>query len=141
MRRLTFSLSRSLANEGISEDLYDTLEEVLGGQTQSAPTGRVHWTDDLLVRFGLPQPLRPRWSGTASPPPEEAARISDRFRRATTQLLQVAPHRVAMYPTDELLRLIALRDERPEADHAVVHLRRFAVAILAILDLMGDDAS
>ncbi|MFD6989393.1 hypothetical protein [Streptomyces sp. NPDC059943] len=137
--RLAFSLSRSLAEEGVGDEVFDTLEDVLGDRAQRAPARRVHRSDDLLVRLGLPLPLRRRQEKAAPLLPEEALLISDRFRRATTHLMQVVPHRVAMYPTQELRLLIALRDEQPTPDQAVAHLRRFAFAILTVLDLMGDD--
>lgn len=138
--RLAFFLSRSLAAEGIGDEVFDTLEDVLGDRAQPAPPRRVHRSDDLLVRLGLPLPRRRHQEKATAMLPEDAGRISDRFRRATTHLMQVVPHRVAMYPTEELRLLIALRDEQPAPDQAVAHLRRFAFAILDILDLMGDDA-
>ncbi|WP_254068880.1 hypothetical protein [Streptomyces sp. TM32] len=70
---------------------------------------------------------------------EDTARIATRFRRATYQLVQVVPHRVAMYPTEELRRLLALRDERPAPSEELSYLRRYALTIVALLDLMGDD--
>ncbi|MEV0778605.1 hypothetical protein ACIBLA_36375 [Streptomyces sp. NPDC050433] len=140
LSRLAFFLSRSLAEEGVGDEVFDPLEDILGDRAQPSPARRVHKTDDLLVRLGLPIPRRGRQEKAAPILPEEAARISHMFRRATTHLMQVVPHRVAMYPTEELRLLISLRDEQPDADQAVAHLRRFAFAILAILDLMGDDA-
>ncbi|MFE4534130.1 hypothetical protein ACFRKB_03540 [Streptomyces scopuliridis] len=140
LRRLAFSLSRSLADEEISDDLFDTLEDVLGDRALPAPAGRARRTDDLLVRLGLPLPKRRHQGKATLLLPEEAGRITNRFRRATSHLMQVVPHRVAMYPAEELRLLIALSDERPDPDRAVAHLRRFAFAILAVLDLMGDDA-
>lgn len=53
--------------------------------------------------------------------------------------MHVVPHHAAMYPTDELRRLLALRDERPSPNQALSYLRRYALAIVALLDLMGDD--
>ncbi|MGW3957327.1 hypothetical protein ACWEKM_42065 [Streptomyces sp. NPDC004752] len=70
----------------------------------------------------------------------DAARIADRFRRATGQLVQVVPHRVAVYPTEELRLVLVLRHEQPSPAQALSYLRRHALAILAVLDLMGDDA-
>ncbi|MEV8291025.1 DUF6415 family natural product biosynthesis protein, partial [Streptomyces niveus] len=100
---------------------------------------RVHRSDDLLLRLGLPLPRRQRREKATPMLPDDATRISDRFRRATTHLMQVVPHRVATYPTEELRLLISLGDEQPTPDQAVAHLRRFALAVLAIIDLMGDD--
>ncbi|MFE4540362.1 hypothetical protein ACFRKB_35730 [Streptomyces scopuliridis] len=139
MRRLVDALTRSLADDGMSDDLYDVLNEVLCEQAGPAPTAPGRTVNSLLARLCLPLPRRTRQHSTHVLSEEEAARISDRFRRATTQLIQVVPHRVAMYPAEELRLLLALRDERPEPGQAVPHLRRFALAILALLDLMGDD--
>ncbi|EST31696.1 hypothetical protein [Streptomyces niveus] len=139
LNRLAFFLARSLAEEGIGDEVFDTLEAVLGDRAQPAPARRVHKSDDLLVRLGMPLPRRLHQEKATPMLPEDATRISDRFRRATTHLMRVVPHRVAMYPTEELRLLIALRDEQPTPDQAVAHLRRFAFAVLTILDLMGDD--
>ncbi|MCL7381274.1 hypothetical protein [Streptomyces sp. 35G-GA-8] len=136
-RRLVYLLSRSLADEGISDDLIDTLEEVLADRPgRPARSWRL---DDLAIRLGLPA-CRQQPPEVVPLSCEDAARINDRFRRATRQLVQVVPHRVAMYPTEELRHLLALRDEQPDPDEALWYLRRYALAILALLDLMGDDA-
>lgn len=140
MRTLVHVLSRSLADEGISEDLIDILEDVLRDRPDPSPDDRGRKLDGLLVRLGLP--LARRQQRPPSAPPlsqEEAARITDRFHRATAQLLQIVPHRVRWYPTQEVCRLLALRDERPAPDEALSHLRRYALAIVDLLDLMGDD--
>ncbi|MFE2157083.1 hypothetical protein ACFW9M_04630 [Streptomyces lydicus] len=135
-RRLIHVLSRSLADEGIPDDLIATLEEVLRDRPGAAAPARK--VDGFLTRAGLPAPRR-RPPEIAPLSPEEAARITDRFRRATRLLMQVAPHRVAFYPTEELRLLIALRNERPDPGEALSYLRRYALAIVALLDLMGDD--
>ncbi|WP_435244255.1 hypothetical protein [Streptomyces sioyaensis] len=135
-RRLIHVLSRSLADEGIPDDLIATLEEVLSDRPGAAAPARK--MGGLLARLGLPVP-RQRPPEVAPLGPEDAARISDRFRRATRLLVQVAPHRVAFYPTEELRLLIALRNEQPAPGEALSYLRRYALAIVALLDLMGDD--
>ncbi|MEU9120581.1 hypothetical protein AB0C96_12090 [Streptomyces sp. NPDC048506] len=135
-RRLVHVLSRSLADEGIPDDLIATLEEVLSDRPGAAAPPRK--VDGLLARLGLPAP-RQRPPKVAPLTSEDAARIGDRFRRATRQMMQVAPHRVALYPTEELRLLIALRNERPTPGEALSYLRRYALAIVALLDLMGDD--
>ncbi|WP_149180494.1 hypothetical protein [Streptomyces sp. TRM49041] len=136
-RRIAHLLSRSLADEGIGDDLIDTLEEVLSDRPgPAAPSRKI---DALLLRWGLPVPRR-RPPEVAPLTAKDAARITDRFRRATRQLTQVVPHRVAVYPTEELRGLLALRDEQPTPAQALSYLRRYALAILAVLDLMGDDA-
>ncbi|MDX2554756.1 DUF6415 family natural product biosynthesis protein [Streptomyces stelliscabiei] len=71
----------------------------------------------------------------------ETTVIVRRFRKATTTFVEIVPHLVRPYPLDELTRLIDLSAEQPRFDAAHGHLRRFALAILALLDLMGDAAS
>ncbi|MEV5338338.1 hypothetical protein AB0K93_07605 [Streptomyces sp. NPDC052676] len=133
---LLYRLCRSLADEGISDDLISTLEEVLSDRPGPAP--RSTRLDELLVRLGFPVRRQP--PPTVAPlSAADAARISDRFRRATRQLIQVVPHRTTVYPTEELRRLLALRDEPTPLSDALPYLRRYALAIVAILDLMGDD--
>ncbi|MFF8789198.1 hypothetical protein [Streptomyces sp. NPDC015125] len=136
-RWLIHALSRSLAAEGISEDLIDTVEEIFTDRPDGAVP--VRKLDGVLVRLGLPLPRRKRSTGVRPLTQEEAARITDRFRRATRQLMQVVPYRVAAYPTEELRRLLALRDEQPAPGDALSYLRRYALAISGLLDLMGDD--
>ncbi|AIA06712.1 hypothetical protein [Streptomyces noursei] len=135
-RRLIHVLSRSLADEGIPDDLITTLEEVLSDRPGAVAPARK--MDGLLARFGLPAP-RQRPPEVCPLGPEDAARISDHFRRATRLLVQITPHRVAFYPTEELRLLIALSNERPDPSEALSYLRRYALAIVALLDLMGDD--
>jgi hypothetical protein len=75
------------------------------------------------------------------PVPHLVAAIAARFRQATTTFVEIVPYLVRPYPVDEMRRLIYLSAEHPHPDDAPGHLRRFALAILAILDLMGDTAS
>lgn len=134
--RLRQALTRSLVDEGISYDLITTLEEVFADRPQAARKRRI---DDVLVRMGLPIPRR-QLPKTAPPLSDhDTRRITDHFRRATHQLVRVAPHRTEWYPTEELTRLRALRDERPLAGEELRYLRRYAIAIVALLELMGDD--
>ncbi|MGW7283162.1 DUF6415 family natural product biosynthesis protein [Streptomyces sp. NPDC054844] len=108
MCRLIAGLSRSLAGDGISDDLYDALNGVFDGY---APADE-----------------------------GDAERIADLFRRSARQLVHIVPHLTLMYPTQEIRRLRAFRDSNVPADGLVPHLRRFALSISALLDLMGDDA-
>jgi hypothetical protein len=77
----------------------------------------------------------------ARPVTHLVAAIALRFREATTTFVEIVPYLVRPYPVDEMRRLIYLSAEHPHPDDAPGHLRRFALAILAILDLMGDTAS
>lgn len=65
--------------------------------------------------------------------------VAGRFREATTTLVQSVPHLLRPYPLDEIQRLIHVSAEHPCPESAHGHLRRFALAVLALLDLMGDD--
>lgn len=67
--------------------------------------------------------------------------IAGRFRKATTALVESMPHLVRPYPVEEMRRLIYLSAEHPAPEGAHGHVRRLALAILALLDLMGDDAA
>lgn len=140
MRMLAAALSRSLAADGIPGDLIDDLEDVLRPEPDPSPAPDRLW-DGLLLRFGLP--LRPRHRPTKPAPAlseEETARIAARFRRATGHLTSVVQWRTTWYPTEELRILRALHDERPAPEESRAYLRRYALAILTLLDLMGDDA-
>ncbi|MCB5911974.1 hypothetical protein [Streptomyces pinistramenti] len=134
--RLVPALGRSLARDGFGDDLYDTLHEVVSDQSAPSDNG----LPARLARLALPVARRrPKPRNTAAPPPADIARIVDRFGRATKQLLYVVPHRITPYPVREVQLLLDLRDERPDPAQTVVHLRRWALAIMTILDLMGDD--
>ncbi|MFI8811350.1 MULTISPECIES: hypothetical protein [unclassified Streptomyces] len=138
MRRLAHALSLSLIAEGISDDLIDTVEEILGDRPSIVADGGGQRLDGVLVRLGLPVPRR-RPPAVEPLSAADTARIAHRFRRATHQLMQVAPHRVAVFPTEELCHLLALRNERPAPGEALSYLRRYALAIVTLLNLMGDD--
>lgn len=77
----------------------------------------------------------------AHPAPHEVTAIAERFRKATTKFVEIVPYLVRPYPIDEMRRLIYLSAEHPHPEDAPAHLRRLALTILAILDLMGDTAS
>ncbi|MFJ9752611.1 DUF6415 family natural product biosynthesis protein [Streptomyces chartreusis] len=64
--------------------------------------------------------------------------IAVRLRDATTTLVEIVPHLVRPYPLDEIQRLIHVSAEHPRPEGAHGHVRRFALAVLALLDLMGD---
>lgn len=56
MRRIAHLLSRSLAAEGISDDLIDTLEDILGDRPDLTPAVGGSKLDGRLIRLGLPSP-------------------------------------------------------------------------------------
>lgn len=76
----------------------------------------------------------------ARPTSEEVTELADRFRQTTAALIQLVPYTVRPYPVDAMYLLIQLRSERPEPQGAYRYVLRFAVAIVDVLDLMGDDA-
>lgn len=77
----------------------------------------------------------------AKPPPDEVGVIAERLRRATTKLVEVVPYLVTPYPVDEMRRVIDMSAQQPSPEQARGHLIRFAMAILTLLDLMGDAAA
>lgn len=135
-RRVGQALLRALVAEGISDDLIDTLEETFADRP---PAARKRRFDGVRLRLGLPLPRRKTPQEASPLSQEEAVRITNRFRRATHQLVRVAPQRVQMYPTEELRHLLALHDEQPSEGAELSYLRRYALAIVALVDLMGDD--
>ncbi|MEV0487389.1 DUF6415 family natural product biosynthesis protein [Streptomyces sp. NPDC050508] len=76
----------------------------------------------------------------APPAPYEMADIATRLRTATTGLVEIVAYDVRPYPVRQMRRLIFLSAEHPPPDGVRGHLNRFAMAILAVLDLLGDDA-
>lgn len=74
----------------------------------------------------------------ASPTPGEVATLTSRLREVLQQLVEIVPYRVAPYPVDEMRLVVRLGDEHPSPQDAHGHLRRFALAILTVLDLMED---
>ncbi|WP_405576160.1 DUF6415 family natural product biosynthesis protein [Streptomyces sp. NBC_01092] len=76
----------------------------------------------------------------AHPAPHLVTAIAARFRKATTTFVEIVPYLVRPYPVDEMRRLIYVSAEHPHPDDASGHLRRLALAILSVLDLMGEAA-
>ena len=70
----------------------------------------------------------------------EVTVIAARFRTATNTLVKFVPHLLRPYPAEEMRHLIFVSGEHPPPENARRHLNWFAMAILAVLDLMGDDA-
>lgn len=141
LRRVAAGLSRQLAADGFDDGLFEALEDVLTARPRpvSGHVGLVDRVVDAAAdRLGLP-PRPPRYRPRpAAMPQDEVDRLDDRFRRATARLVQVLPHRVASYPTETVQHLLAVRDEHPAPGAELARLRRFALALLDLLDLMGD---
>ncbi|MEU1149351.1 hypothetical protein ACFYO9_29210 [Streptomyces sp. NPDC005863] len=76
----------------------------------------------------------------ARPTPEEIEGLAARFRQTTLSLIQLVPYTVTPYPVDEMYLLTELRAERPQPRNAHRYILRFALAIVDVLDLMGDNA-
>lgn len=135
--RIIALLARSLARDGIGDDLIATLNELFRDTYLDAPRHE-QLIEGFFVRAGLP--LRRRRPPSPAPMDEgNAARIKDHFDRATRRLVHMAPHRTTTYPTTELNLLVAYRNSTPAAAQMKSFLRRYALAILAVIDLMGDD--
>ncbi|MFE3737734.1 DUF6415 family natural product biosynthesis protein [Streptomyces sp. NPDC059134] len=115
MAAVLTGLRRSALRDAVGEDLYDDLGSLYGE------------LNIVLDEY-------------ARPTADEIGSIAEQFRRRTTQLIKAVPHLIRPYPDDEIRRLIDLRSERPAAEHAYRHALRFAMAIVELLDLMGDDA-
>lgn len=132
MVAVTADAAVQLLSQGASND-HKTLGVVLYGLRRSLASEAIdeQLYDDLeavLGEYGLPAPDL----GTV---------LAARFREATTTFVEIVPYLVQPYPVDEMQRLVYLSAEHPHPDDAPGHLRRLALAILAILDLMGDTAS
>lgn len=130
-------LRRSLAADGIGDDVYGDLEKLLGPGPEAPSRRRPRRAPAAL---GLAPRRRPVEAPSISA--EEAARISERFRNATTQLVQIAPYRVWWTPTEKLQVLRDLRARRPnlqDPDEYMAYLRRYARALCDVLDALGDD--
>lgn len=72
---------------------------------------------------------------------DEVPVIAEWFRAAATKFVEIVPRLVRPYPVHEMQHLIYLSAEHPHSEDALGHLRRLALAVLALLDLMGDAAS
>ncbi|MEU7644831.1 hypothetical protein [Streptomyces huasconensis] len=76
----------------------------------------------------------------ACPTPQEIEELAARFRQTTLSLIQLVPYTVKPYPLDAMYLLTELRAERPQPQHAHRYILRYALAIVDVLDLMGDNA-
>jgi hypothetical protein len=132
MVAVTVDVAAQLLSRESSTD-HETLGILLAGLRRSL----AHEVIDDKLYDGLEAVLGEH----AHPTPHEIVAIAGRFREKTTMLVEVVPHLVQPYPIDEMRRLIDLSAERPHPDDAHGHLRRFALAVLALLDLIGDDTA
>ncbi|MGW7427601.1 DUF6415 family natural product biosynthesis protein [Streptomyces sp. NPDC054813] len=71
----------------------------------------------------------------SAPTSEEAVALTERLRDVLRHLIEIVPHRVAPYPVEEM----RLSGEEPLPQEACGHLRRFASAVLAVLDMLEGD--
>ncbi|MDV5145473.1 hypothetical protein R1T08_14940 [Streptomyces sp. SBC-4] len=122
----------------IGEYVGDALENVLGEPIQPTSDAGSR-ADRLLARIGLPLLRSRRADAAPALSADDAVRLRERFIEATRLLVQAAPHRTRTYPTEELRLLIALRATEPAPADVVLYLRRYGLAVLAVLDLMEDD--
>ncbi|NGO48916.1 DUF6415 family natural product biosynthesis protein [Streptomyces ureilyticus] len=132
MVAVTADVAVQLLSQGASND-HTTLGVVLYGLRRSLASEAIdeQLYDDLEAVLGE----------YGHPAPDLGTVLAARFRKATTTFVEIVPYLVQPYPVDEMRRLIYLSAEHPHPDDAPGHLRRLALAILAILDLMGDTAS
>lgn len=77
--------------------------------------------------------------GQHRPTSAEIRGLADRFRQVTLVLIELVPFTVTPYPVDAMQLLIELRASQPQSQHAYRHILRFALAIVDVLGLMGDD--
>ncbi|KPI06240.1 hypothetical protein OK074_4218 [Actinobacteria bacterium OK074] len=102
-------LRRVLVREAVGEQVYDDLEAVLG-------------------EYARPGPY------------EVSVAVAARLREvAATLVEEVVAYVVEPYPVGAVERLTAVCAEQPCARDARGHLVRLALAVLEILDLLGDD--
>ncbi|MGW1675565.1 DUF6415 family natural product biosynthesis protein [Streptomyces sp. NPDC002324] len=73
----------------------------------------------------------------AQPTLGQAASIAARFDETTTRLIRYMPY-LGPYPVDAITHLTILSAEHPPTEYAHGHLRRFALALLDVVDLVGD---
>ncbi|MGD6751958.1 DUF6415 family natural product biosynthesis protein [Streptomyces sp. BH105] len=114
--RVWFGLRRFLVADAVTDELYEDLETVLG-------------------------------EGAVRPDPSDCAVIADRLRNATAELVNVVPRLISLYSemegeavADQMPITVLLSAEWPAAGAEYGHLVRFANAVLALLDLMGEAA-
>ncbi|MGW2840594.1 hypothetical protein ACWCWD_22725 [Streptomyces sp. NPDC001493] len=115
--------------EVIAADLLTALDEILNDAPSAATASR-----------RPSRGLRSRHSSPAALSGADAARIRACFDRSVRPLLHAASQRIAPYPTAELHRMASFAHRQPApGEQQLPYLRRFGLAILAVLDLLGDD--
>ncbi|MFF8387762.1 DUF6415 family natural product biosynthesis protein [Streptomyces kanasensis] len=76
----------------------------------------------------------------ADPTSDQILLITERLRATTVLLIGVVPRLVHPYPTEAMLRLLDVSARHPQPDETLGHVRRLALAVLSVLDLLGDAA-
>ncbi|WP_228982234.1 hypothetical protein [Streptomyces sp. DH12] len=76
----------------------------------------------------------------ADPAPDQALLITERLRATSALLIGVVPRLTHPYPTEAMLRLLDVSAHHPHPAETRGHVRRLALAVLTVLDLLGDDA-
>ncbi|MFE6101271.1 hypothetical protein ACFVQ4_15020 [Streptomyces laurentii] len=133
--RIRDALARSVGEDGVAgEDLLCALEEILTvlGQPVCPTQTRLGAVLDRL-------PYRPQRCRTFVAAPvsaDDAARLLFQLRRATPPVIAVAMQRRGLAAHDKIARLRVLHDAVPCTVTMLGHLRRFA---LALLELVEDD--
>ncbi|RSS46204.1 hypothetical protein [Streptomyces sp. WAC08241] len=141
MIRLLGTLRDSVANsERDDEDLLAAIDMVLDPCHAPAPPTEPSAVGTLLNR--LPY-RRPRGGVLKAEPfsEEDVNWILFQFRRATTPAITRATVRGDPVLTGLIDRVRALHDRMAKEDDMVGYLRRYAQALLDLLDLTGDDAT
>ncbi|MET9431703.1 hypothetical protein [Streptomyces sp. NPDC003036] len=131
--RLRGSLARSVAREGIDDELISVLNEILDGTLPSS-------SGDRAVRLGR-RLLRPRRPPRDAEPVricrEDAARLLVQLQRATPHVFALASLRPAL--AADIARLRALHEAQLKDMELLQYLRLFALALLAVLDEVCED--
>ncbi|MEV4864564.1 hypothetical protein [Streptomyces ossamyceticus] len=74
----------------------------------------------------------------AHPTLRQAAYIAARFDETTRRLIRYMPY-LGPYPVDAITHLTMLSTQHPPIEYTHGHLRRFALALLDVVDQVGDD--
>ncbi|MFF0481947.1 hypothetical protein [Streptomyces sp. NPDC004435] len=133
MTRLLACLARDVVAEGVGDDLVATLDEILvtGGEPPAPSRG------GLLSR--LPYRWRRVHKSGASFSEGDAARLLFELQRSTNSFIALARQRILPEPTGLFDQLRGFHDGKAEPGDLAGYLRRYALAFVELLDLLGDD--